>query len=93
MTPSELKRQHEEHNPHSLFFSRNNMKFAGDTMRNYYVPAETIMAVLRDGTEVECYELQRRHPVKCGLNSSAYFDTQEFAQVLGIHRLYWRQAL
>jgi hypothetical protein len=37
MTPSELKYQHENHNPSSYFFSRNTMRFFGDTMRNFGV--------------------------------------------------------
>ena len=35
MTPSELKFQYESKNPNGRFFSRENMKFANDTMANF----------------------------------------------------------
>ena len=55
MTASELKRKYEIAHPDGLFFSRNNMKFLGDTMSNYGV---------RDaGTH---WELYRKRPVKAG---------------------------
>ena len=41
MTPYELKRQYESAHPDGLFFSRNNMKFLGDTMSNYGVLVTT----------------------------------------------------
>ena len=37
MLPSKLKYQHELLNPNSFFFSKNTMKFFGDTMKNYGV--------------------------------------------------------
>jgi hypothetical protein len=55
----------------SLFFSRENMRFSGDTMRNYGVRRVTIAG--RD-----LWELFRRSPVKNGLRSSAYFDCKTF---------------
>ena len=67
MTPSELKRQYEIAHPDGLFFSRNNMKFLGDTMSNYGV---------RDaGTH---WELYRKRPVKAGVRNSMYFDKDTF---------------
>ena len=70
MNASELKHHYEINNPKGHFFTRNNMKFAGDTMKNYGV---------RDtGSN---WELYRRCPVKHGLNSSAYFDKVTFKQV------------
>ena len=67
MTPSELKRQYEIAHPDGLFFSRNNMKFFGDTMSNYGV---------RDaGTH---WELYRKRPVKAGVRNSMFFEKDTF---------------
>jgi hypothetical protein len=83
MTASELRRQYERHNPQGLFFSKNNMRFAGDTMSNYYVPAKTVKIRRINGGIFTCYELQRRKAVKGGNNSSAYFDIVTFDNVHG----------
>ncbi len=77
MTPSELK-HHVANGSDSLFFSRDSMKFAGDTMRNYGVRAATINTI--HGT-AEVWELYRKHPVKHGLHASAYFDRVTFSRV------------
>ena len=79
MTASELKAQYELHNNDGRFFTRENMRFAGDKMSNYYVPAKTACLKHYDGTTVDCYELQRRKPVKHGLTKSVYFETGSFA--------------
>ena len=83
MNASDLKRQHEIHNPNSHFFDRSSMKFFGDTMGNYYVPVKKQTIVTHSGESHECYELQRRHPVEAGLGTSAWFDTTTFERVLG----------
>ena len=83
MTASELKYQYEQHNPNGKFFTRENMRFAGDTMGNYYVPANICSVETYSGDIIECYELQRRKPVKRGLNTSAYFSIDTFRQVHG----------
>ena len=83
MTASELKYQHETHNPDSYFFTRSSMKFFGDTMSNYYVPANTVLVENYDGSFTECYELQRRRAVKHGLNKSAYFSVDTLERVHG----------
>jgi hypothetical protein len=64
------------------------MKFFGDTMSNYGVRSATIKTnwdkngnYTVNGVEVEVWELYRRHAVKHGLDSSAYFDKQTFARV------------
>ncbi len=80
-TASELKHQVEYHNPQSKFFTRNNMRFAGDTMRNYGVRSTTIENSY--GELVEVWELYRRKPVKYGLQKSAYFCKTTFRQVFG----------
>jgi len=90
MTPSELK-YNVEQGQDRFFFTRDTMKFFGDTMANYGV---------RDGgsyishwdengnnyseerqTVVEMWELYRKHPVKMGNQSSAYFDKKTFKRV------------
>lgn len=55
MTAYQLKAKVEENNPESLFFSKKNMKFAGDSMKNYGVREVEIQ--LRDGSIVNAYEL------------------------------------
>lgn len=67
MTPSELKRKYENAHPDGLFFSRNNMKFLGDTMSNYGV---------RDA--VTHWELYRKRPVKAGVRNSVFFEKDTF---------------
>ena len=76
-TAYDLKYAVEAANPKSHFFTRNNMKFAGDTMANYGVCKTTITTYSGD---VECWELFRKRPVKHGLQRSAYFSCEDFAQ-------------
>lgn len=78
-TASQLKTLVEGSNPSSKFFTRNNMKFAGDAMANYGVRSATITNL--QGEKVEVWELYRRKPVKYGLQKSAYFNKQTFSQV------------
>lgn len=85
MNPSELKYQVEKTG--SNFFSRDSMKFFGDTMQNYGVCSATIQCYYNDrdewiegGVSVEVWELYRKHPVKHGLQKSAYFDKKTFAR-------------
>lgn len=61
MTPSELKFQYESLN-RGYYFTRDSLKFFGDTMRNYGV---------RDAGTY--WELYRKRPVKYNLQSSHYF--------------------
>lgn len=74
MTPSQLKAELMELRPESPFFSRENMRFAGDTMANYGVR----LAIVGD---CPCYELFRRRPVRYGLKKSAYFRCSDMRQV------------
>jgi hypothetical protein len=55
------------------------MQFFGDTMKNYGVREAVINTWSEENVPV--YELYRRHPVKHGLQTSAYFrkDTLETA--------------
>lgn len=82
MTPSELKWNY-ECATRGLFFTRENMKFLGDTMSNYGVRAKTVMLKTYTGDLVECYELYRRKPVKNGVNRSAYFSCNDFRHIQG----------
>ena len=80
MTASELKYQVENagHDPH--FFTRETMRFFGDTMRNYGVrDAGNVKTNL--GDTVPAWELYRRRAVKHGLKASAYFHKETFARV------------
>ena len=79
MNASELKYHVETANPNSKFFSRENMRFAGDTMANYGVRSATVDTWFEEGVDV--WELYRKHPVKHGLQSSAYFCKETFRQV------------
>lgn len=79
-TSSDLKHEVEARRTESLFFTRNNMKFAGDTMKNYGV--RKIELKVRDQLNpIPVYELYRRRAVKGGLKSSTYFDAVTFGQV------------
>ena len=64
----------------SHHFDHKTMKFFGDTMANYGVRAG-VVDTWTDGKK-EVWELYRRHPVRHGLNSSAYFDKITFE---GVH--------
>lgn len=88
MNASELKYQVESHKHDSKFFSRGNMRFAGDTMRNYGVRTATIHTLYdandqfvgKQGVDIEVWELYRKNPVKHGLQKSAFFDKVTFRQ-------------
>jgi hypothetical protein len=74
LTPSGLRAELLARNSESRYFSRENMRFFGDTMRNYGVRLTTING------GVQVFELYRRKPVKHGLQSSAYFLADTFAR-------------
>lgn len=79
MNASELKYQIESHGHEPYFFSRKTMKFFGDTMRNYGVCSAKIQNY--QGETIEVWELYRKHPVKNGFRSSAYFDKVNYNRV------------
>lgn len=86
MNPSELK--YHVANTGSNFFSQDSMRFFGDTMRNYGVRSASVVTsydendnYVENGLIVEAWELYRKHPVKCGLQKSAYFDKKTFARI------------
>lgn len=78
ITPAELRYQVTKTGSH--FFERSSMKFFGDTMRNYGVRGGRHVTTAT-GQAVFCWELYRRHPVKHGLSSSAYFDVLTFERI------------
>jgi hypothetical protein len=82
ITASELKYRVESAKHESHFFSRANMKFAGDTMRNYGVRGP-LRFKTHSGDACEVWELFRRRAVKFGLRDSAYFRTDTYAQTFG----------
>jgi len=88
MTPSELKYHVETSGNDPYFFARDAMKFFGDTMRNYGVRATVVTAnydaageYVPDGVTVKVWELYRKHPVKRGMQDSAYFDQVTFKRI------------
>jgi len=79
MNASQLKYMIESIHPRSRFFSRENMKFAGDTMANYGVRSAVVLS--NTGDTVKCWELYRKRPVKHGLQTSAYFCQSTYRQL------------
>ena len=88
MTANELKYHVEQSGQEQYFFTRDTMKFFGDTMRNYGVCSATITSnynaageYAADGVTVEVWELFRKRPVKHGLMNSAWFAKDTFKRV------------
>jgi hypothetical protein len=73
MKASDLKYLHESKEPNSLWFSRPNMKFAGDTMANFRV--EKVQRTI-DGQEVDLYALSRKRATAKGMPAglAAFFS-------------------
>ncbi len=87
-TKSDLKHHVTETGSH--FFTRENMKFSGDTRANYGLRSVNVQTNwdgqdnwTENGVIVECWELYRRRPVKHGLNSSHYFNKSNYEKVTG----------
>ena len=90
MTLAELKQQVEQGNDRH-FFTRDTMRFFGDTMRNYGVRS-AVLSTHWDNTgniysdithNIDVWERYRKHPVKRGLQNSAYFDKNTFKRIVG----------
>lgn len=79
MTPARLKTLVSATGSH--FFTRGTLKFFGDTMHNYGVRRKPIKLHARDGTVREVWVLYRKHAVKHGLSSDAYFDIHTLEMV------------
>jgi hypothetical protein len=89
MNPSELK-YHVEQAQDRFFFTRETMRFFGDRISNYGVRDGGTIPYHWDDTgnhysetprAIEIWELYRKHPVKHGLYTSAYFDKKTFKRV------------
>jgi len=78
MTASELK-FNVERGSDRFFFTRDTMRFFGDTMANYGVRSATIET--RSGIVTEVWELYRKRPVKDGRKDSAYFSKETFSRL------------
>ncbi len=89
MNASELK-CNVERGQDRFFFTRDTMRFFGDTMRNYGVRNGGTIPYHWDAEGnnyseaprlIGVWELYRKHPVKHGLRESAYFDKETFRWV------------
>ena len=76
MNVSELKYQVESHGQEPYFFTRDTMKFFGDTMKNYGVYKSIITT--NNVESLSVYALYRKKPVKHGLDSITYFNAETF---------------
>jgi hypothetical protein len=77
MTKSELKRKVEETG--SFYFSRENMKFAGDTMANFKIIRPRLVQTTRG--ERMAYELRRKNKTPRGYYWPEFFDTETFERL------------
>lgn len=77
MTPSELAYLTSKTEPY--FFSRETMKFFGDTMGNYGARKSSINTDTENNVPV--WELYCKRPVRHGLKSSAFFRQDDFKRV------------
>jgi hypothetical protein len=79
---SKLRARIEANRHETHFFSRENMRFSGDTMRNYGARGPL---KFRTNAGEECYvfELYRRKATRKGLTGSAYFRADTYAQTWG----------
>lgn len=78
-TASDLKYAVEQSGNEPFFFTRETMKFFGDTMRNYGVRKAREIDTISG--PVLAYELTRKRPVKHGLQASTFFDAVSFSRV------------
>jgi len=80
MTPSKLKALILAKYPDDLFFSRENMRFAGDTMKNFGVRS---VVLLVDGEEVPHWELYRKQPTSKGARVPNFFNKKTLKRYSG----------
>lgn len=91
MTPSELRAKIEAANPDSKYFSRENMRFAGDSMKNFGVRSVTVVCDYTatgeykpgDGQVIEVWELYRKNstPKRFPAGTVSYWRKDTFLQV------------
>jgi hypothetical protein len=79
MTASELRYQIERAGTCKHYFTRQTMRFHGDTMRNYGVCSAKVDSWFEEG--IDCWELYRKKPVKHGIWESAYFRKDSYKRV------------
>ena len=78
LTASDLKFYYEQAQG-GHFFTRDSMKFFGDTMANYGVRAQTeFVQTYHQKEPIECYVLYRRKKTSKGMYKSAYFACSDF---------------
>lgn len=80
-TASDLKFHIEQNGHEPYYFTRDSMRFFGDTMRNYGVRSKPVEVTTQSGDTVTCWELYRKRPVKHGLTSSSFFACDNFRRV------------
>jgi hypothetical protein len=86
MNASELKLKIEQATEGSRFFSKENMRFAGDTMANFGVQSTNLPVEDQETTppsikEVVVWELYRKQPTRKGFLGSFYFRKDTYEQV------------
>lgn len=81
MNQYDLKRKVMQTAHSSHWFSRENMKFSGDTLANFYVKAKPVEIEDTSGNKRMCWELQRVRANKRGAYASSYFDCETFEHV------------
>lgn len=79
-TSSDLRFHIEQAGTSPFFFTRRNMRFAGDTMRNFGV-RKPVEIETQAGQKIMAYELFRRKPTKYGLQNSFWFCAKTFNRV------------
>lgn len=90
MTPSQLKANVQANNEESYYFTRETMRFFGDTMANYGVREATVRTCynangeyIEGGAIVNVWELYRKRAVKHGLKGSVYFAKDDYRRIHG----------
>jgi hypothetical protein len=88
MTIHDIKYRHEQAGGH--FFSRENMRAMGDTMRNFGCSSKPVEITHHDGTTSLAYRVWRKNPVRpigAGPYSGGtyYFDATTFRQTFSRH--------
>lgn len=67
----------------SKFFSKNTLRFAGDSVGNFGVSATPVKINTKAGPGL-VWELYRRRPVKHAVQTSAYFCVWTFQQLVPV---------
>ena len=86
MNVSQFKTLMLEKNPESTFFHKDNMKFAGDTMRNFGVRKISLTVYCNNEPKfMEVIELYRKKTTSKGFFRSFYFDTETLRSVYPVN--------